>query len=72
MSCTHREFQASVRVEILEDTGQFTADIQIHCTGCEMPFHFLGLPGGLAPDRPTISVDGREARMPIAPGVIRL
>lgn len=66
--CEHKEFEASVTVNRLEDIKGFAADVCIVCRECRTPFRFLGLPGGLAPDRPTISVDGTEARLPIAPG----
>jgi hypothetical protein len=65
--CEHKEFVANVAVSRLEDSGRYAADITIKCTNCQQPFQFLGLPGGLRPDMPTISVDRTEARMPIAP-----
>ena len=66
-ACTHEEFNAEVEVNRLEDIGAFAADVRIRCRQCQRPFQFLGLPGGLAPDQPTVSVDGTEARLPIAP-----
>lgn len=66
-TCEHEEFEATVEVNRLEDVGRFAADVRIKCRQCGKPFQFLGLPGGLAPDRPTRSVDGTEARLPIAP-----
>lgn len=66
--CEHKRFQASVEVNRLEDKGKFAADVQIHCIDCETRFRFLGLPGGLYLEHPAISVDGTEARLPIAPG----
>ncbi len=65
--CEHKDFEASVTVSRLEDIGGFAADVYIVCRDCGMPFRFLGLPGGLHPDHPTVSVDGTEARLPIAP-----
>lgn len=65
--CEHNEFEASVTVNRLEDVKRFVADVHIKCRECGKPFQFLGLPGGLAPDRPTVSVDGTEARLPIVP-----
>ncbi len=65
--CEHKEFEASVTVNRLEDISGFAADITIVCHECKIPFRFLGLPGGLHPDHPTVSVDGTEARLPIAP-----
>lgn len=65
--CEHNVFTANVTVNRLEDSGGFAADITIRCAECQVPFQFLGLPGGLTPDKPTASVDLTEARMPIAP-----
>lgn len=66
MTCEHKDFAASVTVSRLEDTGGFAADITVTCAECQVPFQFLGLPGGLHPGKPTTSVDCTEARMPIA------
>lgn len=65
--CEHKGFAANVAVNRLQDSGGFAADITIKCAQCQLPFQFLGLPGGLSPDRPTTSADLTEARMPIAP-----
>ena len=65
--CEHMNFIASVTVNRLEDVKGFAADVHIQCADCDKPFVFVGLPGGLAPDRPTVSVDGTEARLPIVP-----
>lgn len=67
IDCAHEHFHAHVEVNRLDDTKRFAADIHVTCADCGMPFRFLGLPGGLHPDKPTTSVDGTEARMPIAP-----
>ncbi len=72
MNCPHEDFEAHVAVNRLTGTGGgditgYAADVTIRCMHCNTPFRFLGLPGGLAPDKPTVSVDGTEARLPIAP-----
>ena len=66
--CEHTDFEALVTVNRLEDVEQFAADVHIQCRECGRPFRFLGLPGGISLEYPTISVDGTEARLPIAPG----
>ncbi len=66
--CEHKNFTASVEVNRLEDVQKFAADVHIQCADCQKPFRFLGLPGGLHPEQPTVSVDCTEARLPIAPG----
>ncbi len=65
--CKHENFSANVRVNRLEDTGCFSADITIKCDECGEPFRFIGLACGLDPNTPMVSVDGTEARMPIGP-----
>lgn len=67
MSCAHENFQAQVDVNRIIDTGRFSADVRIHCSDCGLPFEFLGLEPGLHPAAARVSVDGREARLAIAP-----
>lgn len=67
-NCEHLDFEAEVQVNRILDTQRFAADVHITCRECGKPFQFLGLPGGLHPGYPTVSVDGTEARLPIAPG----
>lgn len=66
--CEHKDFEAKVTVNRIEDKGQFAADVLITCLACKKPFRFLGLPGGVSLERPTVSIDATEARLPIAPG----
>ena len=71
--CEHKDFIASVAVNRLEDTPGgaitgFAADVHVQCADCNKPFRFLGMPGGLYFEHPAVSVDGTEARLPIAPG----
>ena len=70
--CKHMDFDANVRVARLTDgdngpVNGYSADVTIKCRECAMPFLFIGLPGGSSPSKPTVSVDGQEARMPIGP-----
>jgi len=65
--CDHPSFEGHIAVNRLVDIGRFAADISIVCAVCGLPFRFMGLPGGLSPDHPTISVDGTEARLPLMP-----
>lgn len=67
MNCAHKDFSAWVNVFRLEDTGRFSADIRIKCSECDEPFRFLGVPGGLSPYEPRVSIDGLELRAPIEP-----
>ncbi len=65
--CEHKDFEATVTINRLEDVKRCVADVRIVCLECKRPFRFLGLPGGLHPELPTVSVDATEARLPIAP-----
>lgn len=67
MSCEHKNFAARVAVNRLEDTGRFSADVTIHCSDCQEPFRFMGLPAGSSWRWPTVSIDGLELRAPIEP-----
>lgn len=74
MSCLHRNFVADVKVNRLTDGGEspeslsgFTADLEIYCADCYMPFEFIGMPIGVSPTYPTTNVDKVEARIPIRP-----
>lgn len=70
MDCLHENFVCQVKVDRLTQfeggpvTG-YSADITVHCGACGVPFQWVGVPGGLAPDHPTCSVDNRELRAPL-------
>lgn len=66
-TCKHFNFAAKVIVARLEDTGKFMADVTVKCADCDKPFLFVGLEPGLNMRGPTVSIDGTEARFPIAP-----
>lgn len=65
MTCKHEEFFANVRVNRLEDSGRFMADIRIKCVQCNEAFRFLGLPAGMDANGAAVSADGEEARLAI-------
>lgn len=65
--CDHRQFDATVTVNRLEDTGRFNADIRIKCVVCGTPFRFIGLPAGVDQNGAAVSIDGTEGRFAIAP-----
>jgi hypothetical protein len=64
-ACKHEDFNASVKVFRLTDSGRFSADITIRCAQCDMPFRFLGLPAGVDLNGAAVSADGTEARLAI-------
>jgi hypothetical protein len=66
-TCKHLSFGSSVRIARLEDSGRFMAEIRINCTECGSPFQFKGLQPGLNLDGATVSIDGLEANIAIAP-----
>jgi len=65
--CEHMEFRSKVAITRMEDTKQFSADVEIWCKDCRSKFRFLGLPLGLNLNGPAMSADGFEARLAIAP-----
>lgn len=65
--CEHRNFEANVNVNRIEDVGRFAADVSIRCADCGVPFRFLGLPSGVDLNGAAVSVNGEEARLAIAP-----
>lgn len=66
-ACQHLEFAAAVGVARLEDSGRFMCELRVCCVDCREPFRFKGIPPGLSFDRPTVSIDGLEAHLPIEP-----
>ncbi len=68
MPCKHEnKFSVDVRVNRLEDTGAFIADIRIYCADCKTPFIFGGVDAGLSGERPMASINGQELHVPIQP-----
>ncbi len=72
MSCEHKNFVSRANIFRLsqEEGGPvdaFTAEINIECLDCHMPFMFIGTPLGVSPNHPTRSADLRTLRAPIVP-----
>jgi hypothetical protein len=67
MTCAHHNFDCQARIARLEDSGQFMAELRIHCTDCGKPFQFLGLQPGIDLQGARVSLDGLEASIAIAP-----
>lgn len=42
-------------------------NMKMTCKDCGQPFEFVGLPVGISPYRPTVSLDGLELRQPVVP-----
>ncbi len=70
--CLHEKFTANANVFRMpsEEGGvikSYTCDLAIQCAECGMPFMFKGVPFGVTPFQPTMSVDRTELRIPIEP-----
>lgn len=66
-ACPHAETGAEVRVIRLEDVGRWCAEVEINCSRCGLRFRFIGVPSGIAWDRPTASIDATTLIAPIEP-----
>lgn len=70
--CAHQCFSAHVGVQRLTDDGgrvrNFIAEVQVSCTDCGEPFHFLCPDTGFSFTRPTVNVGATMLQAPIAPG----
>jgi len=70
--CGHERFSAHVGVQRLTDDGgrvrNFIAEVQVSCTDCGEPFHFLCADAGFSFTRPTVNVSATMLHAPIAPG----
>lgn len=71
-ACPHDNSVAHVEINRLTDgdggpvTG-YTSTIRVACADCDEPYEWIGLPVGLSPRGPTVSVDGLELRAPLRP-----
>jgi hypothetical protein len=71
--CEHMNFDVLAEINRLVDTEEgpttaFSVDLKVWCRDCSEPFVWMGLPAGLNPAQPTVSVNGLEMRAPIRPG----
>lgn len=72
--CRHDDFSAWVEVSPLtKEEGDteaiaYACSITVRCGKCDEPFRFIGpMEVGDVADRPTVSLDRCELRLPIAP-----
>lgn len=63
--CEHADVHIHVNHHRSGDTNVQYLEITVACTVCQRPLVFRGLDMGMSPDRPMVSPDGREARLPI-------
>ena len=72
VACEHMDFGSVVEVNrITQSDGgpviAYSADVKVECAHCGEQFRFIGVPAGLSPAHPTVSVDETELRVPIRP-----
>ena len=71
-ACPHEDFNAFVAVNRLTATDDgpvegYSADIKVECRDCGEPFRWIGVPAGLDPRQPAVSIDETELRAPLRP-----
>lgn len=74
--CQHEAFEATVEVNRLMKASDgpvtgYSASVTIWCADCREPFQWIGVPIGLSPRSPAVSLDGRELRAPLRPASAR-
>ena len=66
--CEHPHLHADVEVKPVEEGGgRSIVEMRIECSGCGMPFRFLGLPTGVDIHGAFVSDDRTEARLTVVP-----
>lgn len=70
--CPHNDFAARVEVNRLAseeggDIHSFAADVTVACSQCGASFGFRCADVGLLPDRPAVSPDALQLRVPLIP-----
>jgi hypothetical protein len=74
-ACPHENFAAEVDVNRLMDGDNgrpdvvigYNADVRVRCADCDEKFRWIGVPAGLMPSKPMVSVDETELRAPLRP-----
>lgn len=70
--CPHENMAADVDVNRLTDDEDgpvvaYVADIRVRCIDCDEPFRWIGVPAGMSPRHPMVSVDETELHAPMRP-----
>lgn len=71
-TCTHPDFRVEADVHRILDIGAFVLDLRVTCAACDLPFEFVGVPGGLSYEQPRAAYGGKELHIPIRPPGTRL
>lgn len=69
--CPHNGFEVKNRVSKIEDVKAFIFESEIRCGECKLPFRFVGCEAGVNMNKPTVSVDGLELRVPVEPEIVK-
>jgi hypothetical protein len=62
--CPHSDLDITVNNQAFVDSNQHYLEIKVSCKICGKPMVFKGMPFGVLPDRPTMSIDGQEIILP--------
>jgi hypothetical protein len=63
--CPHSQVHYHLNLASFGDTNIRYVEITGKCTICDQPMRFQGMPFGLSPEQPTMSIDGIEAKLPV-------
>jgi len=68
--CDHANLHVDAHVNRqISNKSSFSVDLMVKCKDCGQPFKFMGMKNVLSRYVPSVSEDGLEARIPIAPAV---
>lgn len=70
-NCEHERFSSHVEIFQIEGSDQYQLEITVNCDDCGVAFEFLGMPFGERMHGPAMSVDCRQARLPMVPAGTR-
>lgn len=62
--CPHSDLHFHLNNASFGNTNIHYLEITAKCKICDADMVFRGLPGGMSPDRPTSSIDGKELILP--------
>lgn len=72
-NCSHENFVVDAKVGRLTESDNsdkvigYSCDVKVKCKDCGLPFEWIGLPHGMNPDTPTVSLSNLELRARIKP-----
>lgn len=62
--CPHSDLHFHLNNACIGDTNIHYLEITARCNICQADMEFRGMPWGSSPHQPTMSPDGKEARIP--------